>query len=112
MLKDAGTRQIVLESLQPPFDRHLAQAQNVRSMFIVLNDEVLENRVIAVGLIGRMSTHNPAYVRLLCTFLIDFRAHSFLGYAVPEKIADTITNRARVLNCRVSRSQHANMKRF
>ena len=44
------------------FDKHLAQAENVRSIFIALNDEVFENRVIAVGLIGRLAKHNPAYV--------------------------------------------------
>jgi phosphatidylinositol kinase/protein kinase (PI-3 family) len=40
----------------------LAQAENVRSLFIALNDEVFENRMIAVGLIGRLAGHNPAYV--------------------------------------------------
>jgi phosphatidylinositol kinase/protein kinase (PI-3 family) len=40
----------------------LAQAENVRSLFIALNDEVFENRMIAVGLIGRLARHNPAYV--------------------------------------------------
>ena len=44
------------------FDRHLAQAENVRSLFIALNDEVFENRLTAVALIGRLAMHNPAYV--------------------------------------------------
>ncbi|KAF9240696.1 phosphatidylinositol 3-kinase [Melanogaster broomeanus] len=35
---------------------------NVRSIFIALNDEVFENRVTAVTLIGRLAKHNPAYV--------------------------------------------------
>jgi FKBP12-rapamycin complex-associated protein len=34
----------------------------VRSLFIALNDEVFDNRVTAVGLIGRLAKHNPAYV--------------------------------------------------
>ena len=44
------------------FDKHLAQAENVRSIFIALNDEVFDNRVTAVTLIGRLAKHNPAYV--------------------------------------------------
>ena len=59
---DAKIRKVVLESLHDRFDKHLAQAENVRSLFIALNDEVFENRVQAVGLIGRLAKHNPAYV--------------------------------------------------
>ncbi|KII85882.1 hypothetical protein PLICRDRAFT_144570 [Plicaturopsis crispa FD-325 SS-3] len=59
---DATIRQTVLSSLHERFDKHLAQAENVRSLFIALNDEVFENRVTAVGLIGRLAMHNPAYV--------------------------------------------------
>ena len=59
---DATIRKTVLSSLHERFDKHLAQAENVRSLFIALNDEVFENRLIAVGLIGRLSLHNPAYV--------------------------------------------------
>ena len=59
---DATIRKTVLESLHERFDKHLAQAENVRSLFIALNDEVFENRLIAVRLIGRLAQHNPAYV--------------------------------------------------
>ncbi|KAG6827657.1 hypothetical protein H0H92_010880 [Tricholoma furcatifolium] len=59
---DASIRQAVLSSLHERFDKHLAQAENVRSLFIALNDEDFDNRVIAVGLIGRLAKHNPAYV--------------------------------------------------
>ena len=59
---DPTIRQTVLSSLHERFDKHLAQAENVRSIFIALNDEVFENRVTAVGLIGRLAKHNPAYV--------------------------------------------------
>ncbi|TFY65865.1 hypothetical protein EVG20_g5221 [Dentipellis fragilis] len=59
---DPTIRQTVLSSLHEQFDKHLAQAENVRSLFIALNDEVFENRETAVGLIGRLATHNPAYV--------------------------------------------------
>ncbi|KAI0036252.1 armadillo-type protein [Vararia minispora EC-137] len=59
---DAWIRQTVLSSLHEQFDCHLAQAENVRSLFIALNDEAFENRVTAVGLIGRLALHKPAYV--------------------------------------------------
>ena len=44
------------------FDKHLAQAENVKALFVALNDEVFEIRLIAIGLIGRLAMHNPAYV--------------------------------------------------
>ncbi|EIN09563.1 FAT-domain-containing protein [Punctularia strigosozonata HHB-11173 SS5] len=59
---DPGIRQTVLSNLHERFDKHLAQAENVRSLFIALNDEVFENRLTAVSLIGRLAMHNPAYV--------------------------------------------------
>ncbi|KAF5387292.1 hypothetical protein D9757_005800 [Collybiopsis confluens] len=59
---DATIRLTVLSSLHERFDKHLAQAENVRSLFIALNDEVFENRLKAVNLIGRLAKHNPAYV--------------------------------------------------
>lgn len=52
----------VLQSLDERFDRHLAQAENVRSLFIALNDESFRNREVAIGIIGRLAQHNPAYV--------------------------------------------------
>ncbi|KAJ6525906.1 phosphatidylinositol 3-kinase [Mycena vulgaris] len=60
--RDPTIRNIVLGSLDEQFDRHLSQAENVRSLFIALNDEVFENRLTAARLIGRMARHNPAYV--------------------------------------------------
>jgi phosphatidylinositol kinase/protein kinase (PI-3 family) len=59
---DPSIRETVLSSLHERFDKHLAQAENVRSIFIALNDEVFENRAVAVSLIGRLAKHNPAYV--------------------------------------------------
>ncbi|KAJ8457723.1 hypothetical protein ONZ45_g18201 [Pleurotus djamor] len=58
----ASIRNAVLKSLNDRFDKHLAQAENVRSLFIALNDEEFENRLAAVKLIGRLAKHNPAYV--------------------------------------------------
>ena len=59
---DPDIRQTVLSSLDERFDKHLSQAVNVRSLFLALNDEAYKNRVTAIGLIGRLATHNPAYV--------------------------------------------------
>jgi phosphatidylinositol kinase/protein kinase (PI-3 family) len=59
---DPTIRQTALSSLHECFDKHLAQAENVRSLFIALNDEVFENRITAVATIGRLAKHNPAYV--------------------------------------------------
>ena len=58
---DSSIREAVLCNLDERFDKHLAQAENVRSLFMALNDEVFENRVHATKLIGRLALHNPAY---------------------------------------------------
>ncbi|KAF8749146.1 Atypical PIKK FRAP protein kinase, partial [Rhizoctonia solani] len=59
---DPTIRHTVLSTLDTRFDRHLAQAENVRSLFIALNDEVFANREVAIGIIGRLAPYNPAYV--------------------------------------------------
>lgn len=62
ILAEARIRQTVLEELTDKFDRHLAQAENVRLLFIALNDVVFTNRELAIRIIGRLALHNPAYV--------------------------------------------------
>ena len=47
----------MLKALHERFDRHLAQAEIVRSLFSTLNDEVFKIRLIVVGLIGRLALH-------------------------------------------------------
>lgn len=59
---DPEIRQTVLSSLDERFDKHFSQAENVRSLFITLNDEEFNNRVTATGLIGRLAVHNPAFI--------------------------------------------------
>lgn len=59
---DPVIRQTVLESLDIRFDHHLSQAENIRSLFMALNDEVYTNRELAIVVIGRLSLHNPACV--------------------------------------------------
>eukprot|EP00727_Mastigamoeba_balamuthi_P000853 m51a1_g10765 putative protein atypical group (2524) ;mRNA; r:20614-29506 len=55
-------RRTVLEMMDPRFDHHLAQAENLRSLFTALNDEVFEIRELAITVIGRLMIRNPAYV--------------------------------------------------
>ncbi|CAO1620602.1 unnamed protein product [Sympodiomycopsis kandeliae] len=59
---DAELRWTVLSALEERFDRHLAQAEYVRSLFVALNDEDFAVREIAITIIGRLAKHNPAYV--------------------------------------------------
>ncbi|KAJ3221904.1 phosphatidylinositol kinase- protein kinase tor1, partial [Clydaea vesicula] len=59
---DPNIRFVVLSSLDERFDHHLAQAENVRTLFLALNDEVFSIRELAVVIIGRLTLHNPAYV--------------------------------------------------
>ena len=44
------------------YDPFLAQAENLRALFMALNDEVFEIREIAISIIGRLTAVNPAYV--------------------------------------------------
>ena len=55
-------RQTVLVSLDDRFDRHLGKAENVRTLFLALNDEVFAIREAAMAIIGRLTNVNPAYV--------------------------------------------------
>ncbi|KAM0752153.1 FAT-domain-containing protein [Meredithblackwellia eburnea MCA 4105] len=59
---DPGIRQATISHLDYRFDRHLAQAECVRSLFIALNDEVYVIRELAIKVIGRLAAINPAYV--------------------------------------------------
>ncbi|KAK7512486.1 armadillo-type protein [Phyllosticta citriasiana] len=59
---DPDIRHTVLRALDYRFDRHLGKAENVRSLFLALNDEVFEIREAAMNIIGRLTSVNPAYV--------------------------------------------------
>ena len=60
--QDVTIRTAVLASLDQRFDHHLSQAQLLRTLFLALNDEAFENRVLAMNIVGRLSIYNPAYV--------------------------------------------------
>lgn len=55
-------RRTVLWSLDRKFDRHLARPENIRCLFLAVNDEVFSVREAAICIIGRLSSVNPAYV--------------------------------------------------
>ena len=55
-------RRTVLEALVERFDRHLAKAENIRTLFLALNDEVFAIREVSISIIGRLTRFNPAYI--------------------------------------------------
>ncbi|RKF83441.1 Serine/threonine-protein kinase tor2 [Golovinomyces cichoracearum] len=59
---DPCIRRTVLAALDERFDRHLAKAENVRTLFFALHDEVFAVRETAITIIGRLTHVNPAYV--------------------------------------------------
>jgi FKBP12-rapamycin complex-associated protein len=59
---EPSIRETVMSSLDPRLDGYLSQPDNLRSLFISLNDEVFEIRELAIAMIGRLAIRNPAYV--------------------------------------------------
>jgi FKBP12-rapamycin complex-associated protein len=55
-------RRTVLAALEGRFDRHLAKAENIRTLFLALNDEVFAIREVSISIIGRLIRFNPAYI--------------------------------------------------
>jgi FKBP12-rapamycin complex-associated protein len=55
-------RLTVMMSLEPCFDSFLAQCDMLRMLFAALNDEVFEIREIVMGILGRITSRNPAYI--------------------------------------------------
>lgn len=59
---DPDIRHSVLLSLGPKLDMHLSKPENIRSLFLAINDSDYEVRQAAVVIIGRLTGINPAYV--------------------------------------------------
>ena len=59
---EPSIRRSVLASFDERFDNYLAMAENLRSLFIALNDEIFEVRELAIAIIGRLTIRNPAFV--------------------------------------------------
>ena len=59
---EPNIRRTVLDALVERFDRHLAKAENIRTLFLALNDEVFAIREVSISIIGRLTRFNPAYI--------------------------------------------------
>lgn len=59
---DQDIRKTVLEALDAKFDKHLAKPENIRCLFLAVNDEYFPVREAAISIIGRLTIVNPAYV--------------------------------------------------
>jgi FKBP12-rapamycin complex-associated protein len=59
---DPAIRLTVLISLEPCFDSYLSQCDIIRMLFAALNDEVFEIREVVMGILGRITSRNPAYI--------------------------------------------------
>lgn len=60
--ESANIRLAVLHSLHKSFDVYLADRENIRSLYLAVNDEDTRIRERAVEIIGRLTDLNPAYV--------------------------------------------------
>jgi len=59
---DDQIRAQVLKGLDKDYDRHLAQVENVRLLFMVLNDDSYAVRIRAVRIIGRLANMTPGAI--------------------------------------------------
>ena len=59
---DADIRRTVLQALDTRFDKHLAKPENIRSLFLAINDSEFEVREAAIIIVGRLTAVNPAHV--------------------------------------------------
>ncbi|KAJ2236038.1 phosphatidylinositol kinase- protein kinase tor1 [Coemansia sp. RSA 485] len=61
---DAEVRLMAVRMLEKGscFDFHMGKAQNIQSLFLLLNDEVFEVRMTVLAVIGRLANMNPAHV--------------------------------------------------
>ena len=59
---DPEIRVTVLRALDRKFDKHLARPENIRCLFLAVNDEIFPVREASIEIIGRLTTVNPAYV--------------------------------------------------
>jgi FKBP12-rapamycin complex-associated protein len=51
-----------LQSLDSRFDQFLSLSENLKYLFIALNDEIFQIREVGISVIGRLSTKNPAFI--------------------------------------------------
>lgn len=59
---DPDIRRTVLQALDPRFDNHLSKPENIRHLFLAVNDSDFEVRQAAIVIVGRLTEINPAHV--------------------------------------------------
>lgn len=59
---DPDIRCTVLLALDERFDKHLSRPENIRSLFLAVNDSNFEVRQAAIIIVGRLTAINPAHV--------------------------------------------------
>lgn len=59
---DPDIRCTVLMALDERFDKHLAKPENIRSLFLAVNDSNFEVRQASIIIVGRLTGINPAHV--------------------------------------------------
>lgn len=57
---DSSIRIMVLKALDDRFNHHLIQPDNLRSLFIPMNDEIFDVRQESVDIIGRLTAYKPS----------------------------------------------------
>lgn len=55
-------RREIMQSMDPKFDAHLAEQENIRKVIMAIDESDFEVRKAAVVIIGRLTSKNPAYV--------------------------------------------------
>lgn len=96
---EASIRRTTLVNLDPNFDKHLAQSDKIRSLWVAMNDEHFGIREAAMGVLGRLAAINPAYIMpTLRKTLIQLLTE--IEYALQECVAPRLnwsTERALIL---------------
>ena len=59
---DSDIRRTVLEALDTRFDKHLGKPENIRSIFLAVNDSDSRVRQAAIVIVGRLTEVNPAHI--------------------------------------------------
>lgn len=57
---DASIRKTVIAAFDPKFDPYLAHPNNIRTLFLALNDESVKVRELVITIVGRLALRNPS----------------------------------------------------
>jgi len=100
---DDQIRAQVLKGLDKDYDRHLAQVENVRLLFMVLNDDSYAVRIRAVRIIGRLANMTPGAImpslrKVLIQLLTELEYSTDVCVPVTLGCTGTRTNRESLHN--------------